>query len=143
MRCHGQIVAPRRPNSNTAYPRLPGTADRTPPPAVERSHHPWPTLRVGGGSGSAAVGIPAGGRDTTRLTMAAGLDSPEPNDATPFLPERRTLTALRDAAADCRGCHLWRGATQTVFGEGAKRARAMLVGEQPGDREDRAGQPFV
>src|SRR5215218_784334 len=43
----------------------------------------------------------------------------------------------------CRGCHLWRGATQTVFGEGLKRSRVMLVGEQPGDREDQAGEPFV
>jgi uracil-DNA glycosylase len=69
--------------------------------------------------------------------------SPEPNDATPFLPERRSLKALREAAAECRGCHLWRGATQTVFGEGLKRARVMLVGEQPGDKEDLAGKPFV
>jgi uracil-DNA glycosylase family protein len=67
----------------------------------------------------------------------------EPNDATPFLPEKRTLDALREAAAGCRGCHLWRGATQTVFGEGLKRSRVMLVGEQPGDKEDRAGRPFV
>jgi DNA polymerase len=67
----------------------------------------------------------------------------EPNDATPFLPERRSLEALREAAARCRGCHLWRGATQTVFGEGLKRSRVMLVGEQPGDKEDRAGRPFV
>ena len=67
----------------------------------------------------------------------------EPNDATPFLPERRSLSALLEAAAGCRGCHLWRGATQTVFGEGMKRARVVLVGEQPGDREDRAGKPFV
>jgi uracil-DNA glycosylase family protein len=67
----------------------------------------------------------------------------EPNDATPFLPERRTLGALREAAASCRGCHLWRGATQTVFGEGLKRARVMFVGEQPGDKEDLAGKPFV
>jgi uracil-DNA glycosylase family protein len=67
----------------------------------------------------------------------------EPNDATPFLPEKRTLTALREAAASCRGCHLWRGATQTVFGEGLKRARVMFVGEQPGDKEDLAGKPFV
>jgi uracil-DNA glycosylase family protein len=68
---------------------------------------------------------------------------PEPNDATPFLPGRRSLKALREAAAGCRGCHLWRGATQTVFGEGRKAARLMLVGEQPGDREDLAGEPFV
>jgi uracil-DNA glycosylase len=68
----------------------------------------------------------------------------EPNDATPFLPDgRRSLTALRSAAAGCRGCHLWRGATQTVFGEGPARARVMLLGEQPGDKEDRAGEPFV
>ena len=67
----------------------------------------------------------------------------EPNDATPFLPERRNLSALREAAMGCRGCHLWRGATQTVFGEGRKASRVMLVGEQPGDREDRAGEPFV
>jgi uracil-DNA glycosylase len=67
----------------------------------------------------------------------------EPNDATPFLPERRTLEALRKAASGCRGCHLWRSATQTVFGEGLKRSRVMLVGEQPGDQEDRQGKPFV
>ena len=67
----------------------------------------------------------------------------EPNDATPFLPDKRNLTALRSAAAGCRGCHLWRGATQTVFGEGRKASRVMLVGEQPGDKEDRAGEPFV
>jgi uracil-DNA glycosylase len=67
----------------------------------------------------------------------------EPNDATPFLPERSSLKALREAAAGCRGCHLWRGATQTVFGEGRKASRVMLVGEQPGDKEDRAGEPFV
>jgi len=53
------------------------------------------------------------------------------------------MKALREAAAGCRGCHLWRPATQTVFGEGRKSSRVMLVGEQPGDREDRAGRPFV
>jgi uracil-DNA glycosylase family protein len=67
----------------------------------------------------------------------------ETGDATPFLPERPSLKALRETAAGCRGCHLWRGATQTVFGEGRKASRLMLVGEQPGDREDRAGKPFV
>jgi uracil-DNA glycosylase len=67
----------------------------------------------------------------------------EPNDARPFLPERTSLKGLREAAVSCRGCHLWRGATQTVFGEGRKSSRVMLVGEQPGDREDRAGRPFV
>jgi uracil-DNA glycosylase family protein len=68
---------------------------------------------------------------------------PEPNDATPFLPDRRSLKALREAAAACRGCHLWRGATQTVFGEGRVDARVVFVGEVPGDREDREGHPFV
>jgi len=67
----------------------------------------------------------------------------EPNDATPFLPERRSLSTLREAVDGCRGCHLWRGATQAVFGEGLKRARVMLIGEQPGDKEDLAGKPFV
>ena len=67
----------------------------------------------------------------------------KPNDATPFLPEKRTLAALREAAAGCRACHLWRPATQTVFGEGLKRSRVMFVGEQPGDKEDQAGRPFV
>jgi uracil-DNA glycosylase len=60
-----------------------------------------------------------------------------------FIPERPTLPRLREAAAGCRGCHLWRGANQTVFGEGLKRATVMFVGEQPGDREDREGHPFV
>jgi uracil-DNA glycosylase len=68
---------------------------------------------------------------------------PETGDATPFLPERHSLKALREAAAGCRGCHLWRPATQAVFGEGRKSSRLMLVGEQPGDREDRMGKPFV
>jgi uracil-DNA glycosylase family protein len=71
------------------------------------------------------------------------LGQSEPNDATPFLPEQRNLRTLRDAAAGCRGCHLWRGATQTVFGEGLKRSHVMFVGEQPGDQEDRQGRPFV
>ena len=72
--------------------------------------------------------------------MAA--DAP-PFDATPFLPQRRSLPALRDAATDCRGCDLWEPATQTVFGEGPKDATYVLVGEVPGDREDREGRPFV
>ena len=63
--------------------------------------------------------------------------------AAEYLPERLELTSLREAAAHCQGCELWRNATQTVFGEGAKRSQMMLVGEQPGDREDRDGRPFV
>ncbi|MET7476729.1 UdgX family uracil-DNA binding protein [Streptomyces sp. NPDC005648] len=63
--------------------------------------------------------------------------------AEPFLPERGGLPALRRAAAECRGCPLYRDATQTVFGAGSADARLMLVGEQPGDQEDRQGKPFV
>jgi DNA polymerase len=64
-------------------------------------------------------------------------------DATPFLPERKTLKALREAATCCRGCDLYARATQVVFGEGLKRSKVMMVGEVPGDREDRAGHVFV
>jgi uracil-DNA glycosylase family protein len=63
--------------------------------------------------------------------------------AAEFLPQQLSLPKLRDAAAGCRGCHLWQVGTQTVFGEGARAAEAMFVGEQPGDQEDRAGKPFV
>jgi DNA polymerase len=63
--------------------------------------------------------------------------------AEPFLPERRSLTALRAAVQQCRGCDLYRNATQAVFGEGPARAEVMFVGEQPGDAEDREGRPFV
>jgi uracil-DNA glycosylase len=68
---------------------------------------------------------------------------PETGDATPFVPDTTSLRALRGAAAECRGCHLYAPATQTVFGEGPRKARVMLVGEMPGDREDREGHPFV
>jgi uracil-DNA glycosylase len=54
-----------------------------------------------------------------------------------------SLEALREEAANCRACHLWKDATQTVFGEGPQGAQVMLVGEQPGDKEDLAGKPFV
>lgn len=63
--------------------------------------------------------------------------------AADFLPDSRTLAAVRRAAAGCRGCHLWQVGTQTVFGEGLRRSRLMLVGEMPGNDEDRSGKPFV
>lgn len=63
--------------------------------------------------------------------------------AASFIPERRSLTALRRAADGCTACPLYRNATQTVFGAGAAKARLMLVGETPGDREDIEGEPFV
>jgi DNA polymerase len=63
--------------------------------------------------------------------------------AAPYVPATTDLAKLRRAAAGCQGCPLHRDATQTVFGEGPRRARIVLVGEQPGDQEDRAGVPFV
>jgi len=63
--------------------------------------------------------------------------------AAPLVPARPTLRALRQAAASCRACPLWKLGTQTVFGEGPAKARAIFIGEQPGDQEDRAGRPFV
>jgi DNA polymerase len=59
------------------------------------------------------------------------------------VPQTSSLTDVRKAARDCTACHLYKRATQTVFGEGPKRAPIMLVGEQPGDYEDVAGKPFV
>jgi DNA polymerase len=65
------------------------------------------------------------------------------SSAAAFLPPKRTLPALRRAADGCHGCELWKDATQAVFGQGPADARLMLVGEQPGDQEDRQGEPFV
>jgi uracil-DNA glycosylase family protein len=66
-----------------------------------------------------------------------------PASAAPLVPERPTLSRLREAAAQCKACPLWETGTQTVFGEGSPNAEVMLVGEQPGDREDIEGRPFV
>lgn len=63
--------------------------------------------------------------------------------AADFIPPRPTLAKLRAAAEGCRGCHLFKLGTQTVFGEGPRDARVIIVGEQPGDAEDKAGHPFV
>jgi uracil-DNA glycosylase len=63
--------------------------------------------------------------------------------AAPLVPERPTLPKLRDAAAGCTACDLYKTGTQTVFGEGTRNAEVMFVGEQPGDQEDKAGKPFV
>jgi DNA polymerase len=63
--------------------------------------------------------------------------------AVPFLPERHTYEALSAAVQKCEGCPLYLNATQAVFGEGPRSPEVMLVGEQPGDQEDRAGRPFV
>jgi uracil-DNA glycosylase len=63
--------------------------------------------------------------------------------AASLVPERPSVTKLREAAADCRACPLWKSGTQTVFGEGPAKAVVVMVGEQPGDREDQEGRPFV
>lgn len=69
-------------------------------------------------------------------------DKPQ-GSAKDFFPERKSLKAFRDAAADCKGCELWKRGTQTVFGEGPRRAQVLFVGEQPGNEEDLSGKPFV
>lgn len=63
--------------------------------------------------------------------------------ANDLIPLRPTITSLKNAAADCKACDLWEKGTQTVFGEGGRRARVMFVGEQPGNDEDLSGKPFV
>jgi DNA polymerase len=63
--------------------------------------------------------------------------------AAPFVPKTTSVRALSAAAHACRGCDLYKTATQVVFGAGPKTARVMVVGEQPGDQEDRYGEPFV
>jgi DNA polymerase len=78
-----------------------------------------------------------------RPARAAAKQGVATGSAADFIPPNPTLPKLRAASMTCRGCHLWTLGTQTVFGEGPKRARVMIVGEQPGDQEDRAGHPFV
>jgi DNA polymerase len=63
--------------------------------------------------------------------------------AAPLIPPRPTLTKLRNVAAECTACHLWKLGTQTVFGEGKPSSLIMFIGEQPGDKEDLSGRPFV
>ncbi|MFC9633772.1 UdgX family uracil-DNA binding protein [Streptomyces mirabilis] len=78
--------------------------------------------------------------DAPPAAMHAPLDA---YDASPYLPRRGGLPAYRRAAVDCRGCPLFEHATQTVLGKGDPSARIVVVGEQPGDQEDRQGEPFV
>jgi uracil-DNA glycosylase family protein len=68
---------------------------------------------------------------------------PPEETAAPLIPPKPTLPALKEAAAHCKACHLWKSGTQTVFGEGKRTATVMLVGEQPGNDEDLTGRPFV
>src|SRR5688572_21389725 len=75
--------------------------------------------------------------------QAVKMPKAESRSAADFLPPRKSLSSLKQAARTCRGCELYRRATQTVFGEGPGSARLVLVGEQPGDEEDQQGRPFV
>ncbi len=68
---------------------------------------------------------------------------PSKSAANDLIPPRPTLPALKAAAADCQACDLWKKGTQTVFGEGSRRAHVLFVGEQPGNEEDLTGKPFV
>jgi uracil-DNA glycosylase family protein len=65
------------------------------------------------------------------------------DSAEDLIPEKPGLSSLKEAAADCRACDLWERGTQTVFGEGGRRAKVMFIGEQPGNEEDLQGKPFV
>jgi DNA polymerase len=91
----------------------------------------------------------AGAERATTAMIADAATEPHKSQRRPEPPMNRklasadTIEALRDEAADCRACPLWKDATQTVFGEGPPHAQLMLVGEQPGDKEDLAGKPFV
>jgi uracil-DNA glycosylase len=93
--------------------------------------------------------ISSAGRATSAMIADAATD-PRKSQKRPELSMKHKhvasagdIEALREAASDCRVCPLWKDATQTVFGEGLQTARVMLVGEQPGDKEDLAGKPFV
>ena len=76
-------------------------------------------------------------------SKGSGMASRKSDSAQAIIPAHASLKTLRAAAAECRGCDLWKRATQTVFGEGKRDAPIMFVGEQPGDQEDIAGLPFV
>ena len=77
------------------------------------------------------------------VSQAGGTTSDATGSAADFIPPRPTIAKLRAAAKGCRGCHLWKVGSRTVFGEGPATAEVIIVGEQPGDQEDLAGKPFV
>jgi uracil-DNA glycosylase len=69
--------------------------------------------------------------------------TPDEGTAAPLIPPKPTIKKLQLAAAGCKACHLWKRATQIVFGEGRPTSTVMFVGEQPGNAEDLQGRPFV
>ena len=79
----------------------------------------------------------------TNTLRRSVLSKSEPKDAVAFIPARKTLPLLREAVQSCRGCDLYRYATQAVAGEGPRSSSVVFIGEQPGDEEDRQGRPFV
>jgi DNA polymerase len=100
---------------------------------------------VGSGRRSPAPASRAAGAGPAAKPAAARTAGPEASTGTaaPFVPETSDLASLKNASARCQGCALYRHATQTVFGQGSRESRLVLVGEQPGDQEDRQGLPFV
>ncbi len=87
--------------------------------------------------------IPSLVHSSHERTLSLARQTTEADSARPFVPDTDSLAGLKGAAESCRGCDLYKRATQVVFGEGIRRARLVLVGEQPGDAEDKAGHPFV
>ena len=85
----------------------------------------------------------APGRNLPEASLIKPLQQVDPSMPRQASTSSDSIAALREEAADCRACPLWKDATQTVFGEGPQHAQLMLVGEQPGDKEDLAGKPFV
>jgi uracil-DNA glycosylase family protein len=114
----------------------------SPNPKAIRNHLPYmtsPFPRVQAPKpGTAEITV---ARNRTNSGASGLANAHRPADE--LIPPRPSLAKLRKAADGCRACPLWRDATQTVFGQGSARARLMLVGEQPGDREDSIGEPFV
>lgn len=102
---------------------------------------PW----AGTGTKRAALGLPYNGLLLRGAPVRETLSRKKPleRSAADFLPKRLTLPASKKAVQGCKGCDLYKNATQAVFGEGPADAEVMFVGEQPGDQEDLAGKPFV
>lgn len=103
--------------------------------------------RISVGSEAASLTLTMSARTKARIdssiTRKTAAGNGEHRSAAYYLPARFTIPNLQEAAARCKGCDLWKNATQTVFGEGPGKALVMFVGEQPGDQEDRQGHPFV
>jgi len=102
-----------------------------------------PSAGAGRGGAARRAVAPAAEAKAARVMAKAPAEEGAPVET--LIPPRPTIAKLREAAAGCRACHLWKLGTQTVFGEGAGPAAdaIMLVGEQPGDQEDLQGHPFV